>query len=291
MNEIGQLGLVREEPVAELLPPGSPHRLEASGVLATGRHYNVVFDNTRAVAVIDQDLDHTDDNLTVRGAPGHHGGYEDIARDPLTGHVFLLVEAVRRGDGYQARVEEYDRDLRYVSAGWLEFPLPSLNKGMEGLACVHRGGETFLLGLCEGNRARSGAAGRRPGGGRIAVFERGRHNWHHVTTVKLPETLAFEDYSGLSVDDDVIAVTSQQSSALWLGRIDPVGWTITDAGATYLFPRDADGNIVYATIEGISRLGPGRYVAVSDRLSRGSRDRAARAKQQSLHVFALPVAS
>jgi hypothetical protein len=288
MNE-AHLRLVREEPVGKLLPPGSPSRLEASGVLATDRHYYVIFDNLRAVAVIDQDLDHTDDNLTVPVAPGpHDDAYEDIARDSLTGHLYLLIEAMRRGDEYQARVEEYDHQLGYVSTRWLEFPLPSLNKGIEGLACVDRGGETFLLGLCEGNRARDGAAGRRPGGGRVAVFQRGRHNWTHETTIKLPETLAFEDYSSLSVEGDRVAVASQQSSALWLGRLDPAGWELAEPGSTYLFPRDAHDNIMYGTVEGICWLGSGQFVAVSDRVTRTSGDTLTRAKEESLHVFALP---
>jgi hypothetical protein len=242
----------------------------------------------RAVAVIDQNLDHVDDNVMVAAGPGAGDAYEDIARDPVTGHVYLLIEAMRRGSEYLARVEEYDGRLRYLSAGWLEFPLPERNKGIEGLACVHRDGVTYLLGLCEGNRARGRAASRRPGGGRVQVFRRGRRNWKHQATIKLPRTLRFEDYSSLSVDGDRLAVVSQQSSALWLGSFLPASWELAGSGSTYLFPRDAHGNIVYCTVEGVCWLRPDRIVAVSDRARASTYGKPCRAKGQSLHVFTVP---
>ena len=37
--------------------------------------------------------------------------------------------------------------------------------------------------------------------------------------IRLPETVLFEDYSGIAVAGDRIAVISQASSALWLGRL------------------------------------------------------------------------
>jgi hypothetical protein len=283
----GQLRLVREAPLGDLLPGGPPRRLEASGVLAADGRFYVVFDNVRSVAVLDADLDRVEGNALVPAAPGAGYAYEDIARDPVTGTVYLLVEAARRGTVYQARVEEYDRDLAYLSAGWLEFALPGPNKGVEGLSCVHRDGTTYLLGLVEGNRARDGAAGRLPGGGRILVFRRGRRNWKHHATIKLPREPAFEDYSGLAVRDDRIAVVSQQSSALWLGALAPGTWRPAGPGATYLFPRDAAGRVVYCTVEGVSFVGPDRIVAVSDRAKPDAPGRC-RSTQESLHVFAVP---
>ena len=71
---------------------------------------------------------------------------------------------------------------------------------------MHRDGRTYLLGLCEGNRCKGGAEGRVPGGGRIHVFRRGRRNWDRVGKIRLPETVLFEDYSGIAVTGDRIAV-------------------------------------------------------------------------------------
>ena len=154
------------------------------------------------------------------------------------------------------------------------------NKGIEGLDCVRRGGVLYLLGLCE----------RQPGGGRVVVFRRGRRNWKHHTTIELPDTVRFTDYSAISVAGDRLAVVSQESSALWLGRLLPSTWQVSGPGRTYLFPRDADGGIAYCTVEGVCWRAADEFVVVSDRAKPGKRDRPCRAEDESLHLFALPAA-
>jgi hypothetical protein len=282
-----ELWLRRESRVGDLLPAGAPDRLEASGVLAADGRFYVVCDNLRSVAVIDQDLARAGTNTMVPTRDGDQG-YEDIARDPVTGHRYLLIEAARRDDDYMARVEEYDDGWRFVSAGWLEVALPSSNKGVEGLECVRRDDTTYLLGLCEGNRNRGGKAGRRPGGGRILVFRRGSRNWKHDATVDLPEDLPFTDYSGMSIMDGRVAVTSQESSALWIGNLEPGAWTVTGPGSTYLFPRDANDDIVYCTVEGVCWLGSDEVAVVSDRAKSQTQPHRCQAKDQSLHIFTIP---
>jgi hypothetical protein len=282
-----ELRLRREARMGDLLPADAPDRLEASGVLAADGRFYVVCDNLPAVAMIDRDLDRVDGNSLIRTPHGGQG-YEDIARDPVTGHLYLLIEAMRRGDTYMARVEEYDERWRLVADGWLEAPLPSSNKGIEGLECVWRDGTTYLLGVCEGNRNRDGRAGRRPGGGRLLVFRRGARNWQHDATVELPESLEFADYSGMSIAGERIAVISQESSALWSGALAHRAWAVTGPGRTYLFPRDANGNITYCTPEGVCWLGPDEVVVVSDRAKERSQARRCQDKDQSLHIFAIP---
>jgi hypothetical protein len=282
-----ELRLRREARMRDLLPADAPDRLEASGVLAADGRFYVVCDNLPAVAVIDRDLDRVDGNSMIR-IPHGGRGYEDLARDPVTGHRYLLIEAQRRADAYMARVEEYDERWRLVADSWLGAALPSSNKGIEGLECVRRDGTTYLLGVCEGNRNRDGRAGQRPGGGRILVFRRGAHNWQHDATIDLPETLEFADYSGMSIVDGRIAVISQESSALWSGALAPGAWAVTGPGRTYLFPRDAHGNITYCTPEGVCWLGSDEVVVVSDRAKEQSQARRCQDKDQSLHIFAIP---
>ena len=66
--------------------------------------------------------------------------------------------------------------------------------------------------------------GTRPGGGRIQVFRGGSAGgWVHTGTIRLPRTLDFEDYSGIAAAGDRLAVVSQASSALWVGRLAPAG--------------------------------------------------------------------
>jgi hypothetical protein len=226
-----QLVLVREAKIASLLAGAEDRRLEASGVLATGGCFFVVFDN----------------------AP-------DIGR--------LGVE-LRRGAAD-------------------DFPVDGPNKGLEGLTCVRRAGRAYLLGLCEGNRCKDGPEGRRPGGGRIQVFDRGGRDWDHAGTIRLPASLWFEDYSSLAVVGDRVAVMSQSSSALWVGRLRPSGWELADEGRVWAFPPDREGRTIYCSIEGVSWVAADRVVVVSDRAKREGQDQRCRAKDQSIHVFAIP---
>jgi hypothetical protein len=297
-----ELTLVRERRVQELLPQARGRVLEASGVLVDDGQLYVIFDNTPDIAVLSPELDPAGDNRLIVQDPTLRTGYEDIARDPVSGHRYVLIEALPRGDGWQAVVEEFDPDFGHLGSSWLDFALPSVNKGLEGLTCLQRDGETYLLGLCEGNLCLSGKQGRVPGGGRIQVFRRGgpggrqggRRHWRQVATLRLPASLMFVDYSSLAVRGDEITVVSQQSSALWVGRLEPDRWEIADAGATYSFPRRPDGEVVYRTVEGVSWLGPRRVVTVSDKDDKDDKDDGERAgaptdKEQMVHLFDLPV--
>ena len=290
-----ELRLEREAKLAELLDGAAGRRLEASGVLAKDGFLYVVFDNLPHIARLDAGL--------VAGAPANRlftqerreaEGFEDIAYDPGSDRLFALIEGlpVRPGT-YQAKVHQFDGSLRYLRSDWLDFPLPDANKGLEGLTCLHRGGRTCLLALCEGNRCLGGSAGRRPGGGRIQVFtEVGpRGGWLHTGTIRLPRTLEFEDYSGLSVAGDRLAVVSQASSALWVGRLRGGGTDLVDEGTVFRFPTDSRGRTVYRTVEGVSWLGDDRVVVVSDKVKPGSGEEPGRAKDQSIHIFTIPTAA
>jgi hypothetical protein len=283
------LELLREAKIFDIFGGSLDPRLEASGVLAKDGLFYVIFDNLPHIARIAPELAATaPDNQLLRQEEGHHRGFEDIAHDPRSGHFFVLIESLRRGRGmYMAAVQEYDADLRYLGSAWLDFPLDRPNKGLEGLTCVHRDGQTYLLGLCEGNRCKGGAEGRVPGGGRIHVFRRGARHWDRVGRIRLPETLLFEDYSGLAVSGDRMAVISQVSSALWLGALAPDDWAVTGAGTTYALPRDPDGAIVYGTAEGVSWIAPDQLVMCSDK-AKADQDPRCRAKDQSIHVFRIP---
>ena len=285
-----QLELVREAKVFDILEGSLDPRLEASGVLAKDGLFYVIFDNLPHIACIGPDLAPAAarDNHMIMQERGHRRGFEDIACDPWSGRFYVLIESLRRGRAkFMAAVQEYDADFRYTGSAWLDFPLDRPNKGLEGLTCVQREGQTYLLGLCEGNRCKGGAEGRIPGGGRIHVFRRSRRNWDRVAKIRLPETVLFEDYSGLAVTGDRIAVVSQVTSALWLGNLAPDSWQVTGPGTTYALPTDADGNVVYGTAEGVSWIAPDRVVMVSDK-AKPEQDPRCRAKDQSIHIFRIP---
>jgi hypothetical protein len=286
-----RLVLVREAKLASLLAGAGGDRLEASGVLALDGHCYVIFDNAPDIARIEATLSPPPAGSgQIRQPRGRRAGFEDIAHDAVTGRFYVLIEAVARDQGFMAEVQEYDERFAYLGHAWLRFPLDGPNKGLEGLTCVHRGGRTYLLGMCEGNRCRDGEEGRRPGGGRIQVFERGLRDWDRVATIRLPATLDFEDYSSLALAGDRLAVVSQASSALWVGRIRPSSWEVADEGAVWAFPADPAGRAVYCNVEGVSWLSADTVVVVSDRAKRNGQDERCRAKDQSIHVFAIPAA-
>jgi hypothetical protein len=284
-----QLELVKEAKIFDILAGRLDPRLEASGVLAKDGLFYIIFDNLPHIACVAADLSPAAvANHMIEQDRGHRRGFEDIAYDSSSGRFYVLIESLPCGHAkFMAAVQEYDINFGYLNTAWLDLPLDRPNKGLEGLACVHREEQTYLLGLCEGNRCQAGAAGRIPGGGRVHVFHRGRHHWDRVGKIRLPETVLFEDYSGIAVSGDRIAVISQVSSALWLGNLAPSGWQITGPGTIYALPRDADGSIRYGTAEGVSWTAPGQMVMVSDK-AKPEQDHRCRAKDQSIHIFRIP---
>ena len=155
---------------------------------------------------------------------------------------------------------------------------------MEGLTCVSVDGELHLLALCEGNRCLGGAAGREPGGGRIQVFRRARGGWDHVATIRLPNTLPFQDFSSVAVSGERIAVLSQESAALWLGTLRTPAWEVADDGVLYRFPLDDDGRTAYGNAEGVAWLSADQVVIVSDRV-KPDQPRRYRAKDESIDLI------
>ena len=152
---------------------------------------------------------------------------------------------------------------------------------------VRRAGKDHLLALCEGNRCRAGRKGRKPGGGRIQVLLRQGTVWKPIACIKLPPTVAFEDYSAVSVRGDRIAVISQMTSRLWIGRLRTRNWTIAGKGRLYDFPRTKRGRLKYCTLEGLSWVSNTTFVMVSDLCKKGYR-KGCRKTDQSIHLFALP---
>jgi len=84
-----------------------------------------------------------------------------------------------------------------------------------------------------------------------------------------PEMAAFRDYTGLDLKNGHLAVVSQESSALWTGRIGagrggPDNQP-EDGGRIALFPRDGNSRVLYGNIEGVAGgrphcrgIGPGK---------------------------------
>ena len=157
------------------------------------------------------------------------------------------------------------------------------NKGVEGLASVRRDGGEFLLALMEGNHAAAGSRAKDKGHGQIWIYERGEHTWTRIAVLELPGACAFKDYAGIDLRGDRLAVVSQSSSKLWVGKLDAKAWKAQGPGKVYRFPR---GQGIYGNVEGVSWLSDSRFVVVSDEAK--ARQPECRAKAESIHVFELP---
>ena len=130
---------------------------------------------------------------------------------------------------------------------------------------MRRNNEDYLLALCEGNKCKGGDKGRKPGGGRVLLFEKKKKRWLHSRTVALPKTLPFVDYSGMSLDSGRVAIVSQVNSMLWVGLLDEANWTWHNEGQLYEFPRSNNGAVRYGNIEGVGWITSTRIVTVSDK--------------------------
>mmetsp|Transcript_11370 Transcript_11370/g.13968 ORF Transcript_11370/g.13968 Transcript_11370/m.13968 type:complete len:197 (+) Transcript_11370:540-1130(+) len=161
----------------------------------------------------------------------------------------------------------------------------------------------FLLGMCEGNYCSEGDRGKKPGHGQIIVMslEETDQNdygcqWKTVTTLHLPHNAYFTDYSSLTIQENRIAVSSQEDSKLWIGKIsldnhgyfDPFSTAFTP-GHVLQFPRDTNCEIIYCNIEGIHWVSDEILVAVSDKMkSKGKQHYRCLEKDQSIHLFVVP---
>jgi len=282
------LTLVKERKLSELIaPPKASKVLEASGVVAKGRDYYVIFDNIRGIARIDPSLSPSSrrHEWFVRQRAGE--GYEDIAYSPQLKRFFLLIEAEKHPDGtYKSLIDECNEKGSFVARRWVDFSFTKRNTGFEGLSAVRWKGKDYLLALCEGNRCKAGKPGRKGGGGRIQVLARKGRGWSPVSCIKLPPSVKFEDYSAVALRGDRIAVISQMTSKLWIGRLRRDTWSIAGNGRIYDFPRTKRGNPRYCTLEGLAWLSDRRFVLVSD-LSKSRYRKKCGKKDQAIHIFRL----
>lgn len=284
------LELVKEAKIHSLLPGGSlDDRLEASGVCLKDNFFYVIFDNSPHIARLDVSLAAGHPDHTLLRQRGETTGFEDITFHRGMKRFLIILEAmVFDAEIYKPNIEEYDEGFRYLEYAWVDFALEGANKGIEGITYIQRDNQDFVLGLCEGNKCRSGKAGRKPGGGRIQILQRGKMQWDHAGTIKLPKSVAFEDYACLDADGGRIAIASQMSSALWIGQLREDRWEWVDDGKIYQFPRDEAGKRIYRNIEGVNWVTSKQLVFVSDKCKPGKKSRKCSEKDQSIHIFNLP---
>lgn len=274
----GTLHFVRESKISAIIPT-STNDYEASGVQFHNNQLYIVFDNMTKIGKVAPDL--LSGSYTTGGAITN-SQYEGITFDDHgTEHFYVSAETSSN------QVVQLDSAANATSAS----PQPTnvtfadTNKGFEGLAWLFRNNNDYLLGLCEGfdcTASHGGAGGR----GGILVMAQTSSGWSASSTVlRLPAAVAFKDYSDLALWPNgdgsyKVAVTSQESKALWIGTLSATSWAFVGDGTIYPMP-SAD----YCNVEGVTFLSATRVAMVSDMNDDGPAN--CNLKDEMVHVFDL----
>lgn len=274
------LQLVAEKKLAKLLPKRDSY--EASGIVASSGTLYVASDNLTAIAAIDTSLG--DGSLGPGDAT--ESQYEAITATD-DGRFFAMIETVSETDA-RAEIAELDSNTALLGQAFTDTTFEHVNKGFEGVAWLRVSGNEYLLALCENNNCKDDDS---PAGeGRLKLLAKVDGVWATQASLKLPESVAFLNYSDLALRDDgegnfTAAVVSHKSSALWLGKLETSPWSLGGPSTFYVFPRTEDGAVQYCSVEGITFLGPTVLAAVSDK---GDGSAPCTDKEESIHIFQLP---
>jgi len=274
--------LVAEKKLSKLLPTKEVDHYEASGVVASAGLLYVASDNLTRIAAIDTSLN--------KGKLGP-GEAIDSQYEALTvsddGRFFAMIEPTSDGEA-PAQVAELAADTALIAQRDTDISFKHANKGFEGAAWLRVSGNEYLLALCENNDCKDDDTS--PGEGRVKLLSAVGDGWATQKTLKLPESVAFLNYSDLALQSNAdgtysVLVVSRKSSLLWLGTLSTSDWSFSAAGSFYTFPHDAEGTVQYCSVEGVTFLGPSVIAAVSDS-SDGSKPCIDR--EESIHIFQLP---
>ena len=104
--------------------------------------------------------------------------------------------------------------------------------------CSSQDGEDYVLGLCEGNHCKEGKTGKERGQGRIVVMRKkelyrltdrpadpsdapslSECVYDTISVIRIPSSANFQDYSGINIRGDSVLISSQEDSAVWVGKI------------------------------------------------------------------------
>jgi len=256
---------------------------EASGVLFLNDEIYVVFDNHSMIARINSELN----KAKLLGENKKKIGYEGITYDNVNDRFYLIEESLDNKGALNARLMSASKDFTIEFKKWLKYNFQSDNKGFEGLTIVTKNDEVYVLALCEGNDCDADEISEIPGAGRIKVFETKGKKWKYIASIRLPQSLHFMDYSGIDINNkNTLAITSQESSAVWTGELDVDNWKIVDLGHVYNFPKGKNGNKIYCSIEGVSWIANDRLAVVSD-AKKDEQPEECREKDQSIHITSI----
>lgn len=277
---ISTLQLVDEAKLSGLLSGSSKY--EASGVQLQGGYLHVVFDDSSRIAKINTSLT----SGTLSAGSTSTSEYEGITYDDVgTPHFYVMKEM----ENNKGKVFQYDTSLNLQAQEWTDVTFDVTNKGFEGVAYVRRGTDDYLLGLCEGNNCRG--LNEPTGNGKLKVLRQSSGSWVTEGTLSLPASANFVDYSDIALRPNgdgtyKVAITSQESSKLWIGTLTTSPWGFSGTSSVYQFPKTALGATQYCNVEGVTFLSSTQIAVVSDQYTDSSAP--CYNKDESIHIFNIP---
>lgn len=281
----GATGLVlwRERKISKIVGDTLDH-YEASGLLLRDDGLYVAMDNTFALAVVSADLL----GGSLVGRLDGPSQYEGVAACPGAPSALCVLEETDGQPTPRGVVVQMAADGSTLATWTTDVPFANANRGFEGLALVQSPEGERLLGLCEGNHCQDDVDSE--GFGQIQVMAVSGSMLTSVASLAVPARARFHDFADLGVrrrpDGDYdVAIVSQLSSALWLGRLNTTTWQFADEGVVYGFPRTSAGLAQYCNVEGVAFLGENKVVVASDK-SDGMPP--CNDKDESLSIFILP---
>jgi len=281
----GASGLVlwRERKVSKLVGDALDH-YEASGLLVRDDQLYVAMDNTFALAIVSADLQ----SGSLVGRLEGPSQFEAVAGCPGAPSSLCLLEETDGQAMPRGAVVQMAPDGTALATLSTDVAFTDANRGFEGLALVQSPQGERLLALCEGNRCQDDVDSE--GFGQIHVLAPSAGALTSVASLAVPMRARFHDFADLAVrlrsDGDYdVAIVSQLSSALWLGRLSTTTWQWAGDGVVYGFPRTSGGLAQYCNVEGVAFLGDNKIAIASDK-SDGTPP--CNDKDESLSVFLLP---
>ncbi len=263
-------------------------KYEASGIYFSNSKHYIVFDNIESVLELNEHFE----KFIFKNKNESKSNFEAIHFDDKNEKFFIVVESTKFGENYFPEILEFDKNWNLKNRKKINYQLEKKNKGIEGLSSIWIENKFYLLALCEGNFCYSNKE-KHKGNGKILLLEEKENSWERKKEISIPEKANFLDYSDIDQFGNTFIISSQESSAIWLGELDLINLNFSIGEVLKLPFGDKSGNInygaetIYCNIEGVTFISQNKIALVSDKAG-SEQDKWCKYKEQMIHIFELP---
>ncbi len=247
--QVTSMTLVMEKKIIDILPKVAKE-YEGSGVQLHGDFLYVVFDNMQLMARINKSLT----GGGILGSVTESSNFEGITADTNgTEHLYVMKE-MDKSSGNKGKVIQFDT-MGVDQGSELSDVVFGGSKGFEGIAWLWVNNDDYLLALCEGNDCTDDEMNK--GRGKLHLLKQKNGEWLSESVLSIPSKAHFIDYSDIALYNHQngtygVAITSQQSSQLWLGTLNTSPFGFSDEGVVVDFPKGQNGETQYCSVEGVT---------------------------------------